>query len=78
MGGASPNGFTVLPLLLDSRQVARLLGIGRTKTFQLMSQRQLPTVHIGRCVRVPRSALIGWVESQTETGLDGRYPGQGA
>src|SRR5487761_46040 len=54
------------PLLLDSRQVAQLLGISRTKTFQMMSLRQLPTVHIGRCVRVPRSALVAWVESQVE------------
>lgn len=53
-------------MLLDSRQVAQLLGISRTKTFQMMSLRQLPTVHIGRCVRVPRSALVAWVESQVE------------
>ncbi|MHB8589388.1 MAG: helix-turn-helix domain-containing protein [Candidatus Dormibacteraceae bacterium] len=53
-------------LLLDSRQVAQLLGISRTKTFQMMSLRQLPTVHIGRCVRVPQSALVAWVESQVE------------
>ncbi len=54
------------PLLLDSREVAELLGISRTKTFQMMSLRQLPTVHIGRCVRVPRSALVAWIESQVE------------
>jgi hypothetical protein len=41
------------PLLLDSRQVAQLLGIGRTKTFQLMVSGELPTLRIGRCVRVP-------------------------
>jgi len=49
------------PWLLDSRAVARLLGIGRTKTFQMMATAELPTVRIGRCVRVPREALREWV-----------------
>jgi len=53
------------PWLLDSRAVARLLGIGRTKTFQLMATGQLPVVRIGRCARVPRSALESWIEDQT-------------
>ena len=53
------------PLLLDCWQVAQLLGIGRTKTFELMLQKRLPTVHIGRCVRVPRAALIAWIEAET-------------
>jgi excisionase family DNA binding protein len=65
-------------LLLDSRQVARLLGISRTKTFQMMSLRQLPTVHIGRSVRVPQSALVAWVESQVEGGVGAPCADSGA
>lgn len=53
------------PLLLDSFAVARLLGIGRTKTFQLMATGQLPVVRIGRCARVPRAALEVWIEGRT-------------
>ena len=45
------------PWLLDSREVARLLGVGRTKAFQLMARGEIPVVRIGRCVRVPREAL---------------------
>jgi len=52
------------PWLLDSRGVARLLGIGRTKTFQMMATAELPTVRIGRCVRVPREALLSWIARQ--------------
>jgi prophage regulatory protein len=50
-----------LPLLIDSREVARLLGIGRTKAFELIARRELPAVRIGRCVRVSRAALSEWV-----------------
>lgn len=52
------------PWLLDSRQVSTLLGIGRTKVFQLMATRELPVVRIGRCVRVSRMALRVWIEKQ--------------
>ncbi len=52
------------PWLLDSREVARLLGIGRTKAFQMMASAELPTVRIGRCVRVSREALLHWVSRQ--------------
>jgi excisionase family DNA binding protein len=52
------------PWLLDSRQVARLLGISRTKTFQMMATAELPTVRIGRCIRVPREGLLNWVMRQ--------------
>lgn len=52
-------------LLVDSREVAHLLGIGRTKAFQLMARDELPVVRIGRCVRVPRAALEEWVTEQS-------------
>ena len=52
-------------LLLDSREVARLLGIGRTKAFQLMARQTIPTVHIGRCARVPLAALQVWIQQNT-------------
>jgi excisionase family DNA binding protein len=53
-----------LPLLVDSREVARLLSIGRTKAFELMARDQVPVVRIGRSVRVLRSALERWVGEQ--------------
>src|SRR5258708_35389030 len=56
------------PLLLDSRGVARLLGIGRTKAFQLMSNGELPAVRIGRCVRVSRAAVAEWIDGHVEQG----------
>lgn len=53
------------PWLLESRDVARLLGIGRTKTFQLMASGELPTLRLGRCVRVPAAALQEWISRST-------------
>jgi len=66
-----PVAFSTLPWLLDSRQVAQLLGIGRTKAFQLMLRQEVPIVRIGRCVRVPTAGLAVWIADQTGSAPDG-------
>ncbi len=53
------------PWLLNSREVSALLGIGRTKVFQMMASNELPVVRIGRCIRVPRSGLAAWIRNQS-------------
>jgi excisionase family DNA binding protein len=53
------------PWLLDSREIARVLGISRTKAFQLMSTGVIPVVRIGRCARAPRLELGKWIDAQT-------------
>jgi len=58
------------PLLLDSRAVAELLGLGRTKVFQMMASGALPVIRIGRCVRVPRSGLESWIATRTEMSVE--------
>ena len=53
------------PLLLDCREVERLLGIGRTKVYELIAREQIPVVRIGRCLRVPSEGLKSWIDHQT-------------
>lgn len=54
-----------LPLLLiDAMQLAQVLGIGRTKAFQLISRGEVPVVRIGRCARVPLGELQEWIASR--------------
>lgn len=62
------------PWLLDSRDVARLLKIGRTKAFDLMGRGDLPVVRIGRCIRVPRRGLAIWIANQTQSVGDAVWP----
>ena len=63
--GRGPVGSDYNSLLVDSREVARLLGIGRTKAFQMMARDELPVVRIGRCVRVSLAGLEQWVTEQS-------------
>ncbi|HLH67771.1 MAG TPA: helix-turn-helix domain-containing protein [Candidatus Dormibacteraeota bacterium] len=48
---------------LDTK-VARLLGIGRTKVYELIGRGELPVVRIGRLVRVPRAELERWIRDR--------------
>ena len=54
-------------LLLRASEVAESLGIARSKTYELMASGDLPTVRIGRSVRVPATALEEWIEARSCT-----------
>jgi excisionase family DNA binding protein len=55
-----------VPLLLKADEVAKMLGLGRTKVYEMMSAGELPVVRIGTRVRVPRQKLLNWIEEHTE------------
>lgn len=52
--------------LLRVEEVARLLGIGRSKAYELVATGDLPALRIGRLIRVPRHALDRWIAERTE------------
>lgn len=54
------------PLLLRAGEVARLLGLGRSKVFAMLAAGELPAIRFGRSVRVPRVALERWIEERTQ------------
>ncbi len=53
------------PLLLKATEVAKLLGLGRSKVFAMVAAGELPVIRIGRSVRIPRQALERWIRDQT-------------
>lgn len=52
--------------LLRAQEVARILGVGRSKAYELMLRGELPVIRIGRLVRVPRYCLDHWIAERTE------------
>ncbi len=50
------------PLLLRVPEAASLLGIGRSKLYELIAQGEIKTVRIGRSVRVPTQSLYSYAE----------------
>jgi excisionase family DNA binding protein len=53
-------------LLLRGIEVAAELGISRALAYRWMHDGTLPTVRQGRTVRVPRAALLAWIERKTQ------------
>ena len=51
-------------LVLTIPQVQQELCIGRSTVYQLIRSGQLETIHIGRSVRVPRTALEEWLRKR--------------
>jgi excisionase family DNA binding protein len=54
------------PQLLKAFEVAKILGLGRTKVYEMMASGELPVVRIGTAVRVPRQALLDWINERTQ------------
>jgi excisionase family DNA binding protein len=52
------------PLTLTVIDAARALGISRTKAYAMARSGELPTLRIGRAVRVPIAELRAWIASQ--------------
>jgi excisionase family DNA binding protein len=58
------------PLLLRPTEAARLLGISRSKLYELLAAGEIPTIHIGRSVRIPLVELKAWVNEQLASELN--------
>ena len=52
-------------LLLTVREAADMLGIGRSKTYELINRGALRSVQIDGCRRVPAQALEEYVSELT-------------
>jgi excisionase family DNA binding protein len=45
-------------------EVQRVLGIGRTKTYDLVATGEIPAIRIGRVLRVNREELDRWLKTK--------------
>lgn len=65
-----PQQETPTPrVLLRVPEVAKALGLGRTKIYELIATGELPVIRVGRAVRVSVVAIQKWVEEQNNQGL---------
>ena len=51
-------------LLLRIPEVMTMLGLGRTKIYELIGSGDLPVIRVGKAVRIPVTALEKWVEQR--------------
>ena len=53
-------------LLLRAGEAGEILGLGRSKTYQLIARGELPSIKIDGAIRVPLEALHQWLERRLE------------
>lgn len=54
-----------LPLFLSADTVAKVLGIAPSSAYELMHEKDFPTLRIGNRMVVPKEIFIAWIEEQT-------------
>jgi excisionase family DNA binding protein len=57
-------------LMLRVSEAGDALGLGRSKTYELIASGELPSVRIGGSVRVPVGALRAWIEKKATESTD--------
>jgi excisionase family DNA binding protein len=62
------GGSNMEKQLLRPVEAANLLGLGRSKTYELMKSGEIPSIRIGKSVRVPAKALSEWIDSKVKNG----------
>ena len=56
------TNFDNLPLALTVLEAGQVLRVGRSVTYELIHSGQLRSVRIGRSIRIPRDALVEYLQ----------------
>jgi len=62
------KNYDELPLFLNSDTVAKTLGIAPSSAYELMHEKDFPTLRIGSHMVGPKEKFIQWVEEHTKGG----------
>ena len=54
-----------LPLFLNAAMVARVLGVAPSSAYELMHEKDFPTLRVGSRMVVPKERFIRWVDEHT-------------
>ena len=57
-------------LLLDVRDGARLLSVSRSRVYELVHSRQIPSVRLGKRILIPRAPLTRFVEEVASNSMN--------
>jgi len=59
------SAFETYPPVLNAREISQALGISIAGAYNLLHQKDFPTLHIGKRMVVPRDKFILWVDQNT-------------
>lgn len=59
------KSYEELPLFLNAKMVASVLGVSPSSGYELLHQQDFPTLKIGNRIVVPKEKFVQWVERNT-------------
>lgn len=62
------TSYDQLPLFLNAELVAKTLGIAPSSAYELMHEKNFPTLRIGSRMVVPKDKFIEWVMQHMKGG----------
>ena len=57
--------YKELPLFLNARMEADLLGVSQSTAYALLHEKSFPTLQVGSRLVVPRDKFIEWMNGKT-------------
>ena len=62
------KNYDDLPLFLNAAMVAQVLGVAPSSAYELMHEKDFPTLRVGSRMVVPKEKFIEWVEQHMKGG----------
>ena len=64
------KSYEELPLFLNAELVAKVLGVSISSAYELMHEKDFPTLRVGSRMVVPKEKFIAWVAQHAQGGSD--------
>ena len=61
------KNYEELPLFLNAGTVAQVLGISISSCYELLHEKDFPSLSIGNRIVVPKEEFIRWVQEHTRS-----------
>jgi len=68
MKQSSYKSYEDLPLFLNVKDLSKALGIAPSSCYELMHEKDFPSIRIGKRLVVQREKFIEWVDEQSKGG----------
>ena len=60
------KSYEELPLLLNVKQLADLLGVSDSSVYELIQENGFPSLRIGKRIVIPKEELREWISARTK------------
>ena len=60
------KSYDELPLFLNAEAIGNVLGVSISSAYELINEKDFPSIRIGNRLIIPKDKFIKWVNSQAE------------